>query len=71
MPVLIDSLMSEYGQTFDYVTGRHLGQPGAEGLSLAQALMCYVQIALRYDNKPTGPDYCEREVIAALKASKQ
>lgn len=63
--------MHEYGQTFEYVTGRYLGQPGGEGLSLAQALMCYTQIALRYDNTPTGPDYCEREVIAAMRAAKE
>ena len=69
MPVLLDALMSEYGQTLEYCTGRYLGQPRGEGLSLSQALMLYTQIALRYDNQPAGPDYREREMIQALHAA--
>lgn len=68
--MLIDSLMSEYGQSLEYLSGRYLGQPGGEGLSLAQALMLYTQITLRYDNEPAGPDYREQEVIKAIKAKK-
>lgn len=71
MPVLIDALMHEYGQTLDYVTGRDLGTPGGEGLSLAAALMLYTQIALRHGNVPAGPDYLERELMAARRAARE
>ena len=63
--------MSEYSQTLEYVTGKYLGTPGAEGLSLSQALMLYTQISLRYDNQPTGPDYREREMIDAMRKAKE
>ena len=71
MPVLIDALMHEYGMTLEYATGRDLGRPGGQGLSLAAALMLYTQIALRHGNSPAGPDYLEQELIAARKAARE
>lgn len=67
---MIDALMSEYGQTMEYTTGRYLGTPGGEGLSLGAALMLYTQIRLRYDHQPAGPDYREQAMSAAMKGQK-
>jgi len=63
--------MHEYGQPLEYITGRELGHPGALGLSMAAALMLYTQTALRRGNEPTGPDYLERELIAARKRARE
>lgn len=70
MPVLIDALMHEYGMTLEYVTGRDLGRPKGQGLSLAAGLMLYTQIALRHGNVPAGPDYLEQALIRARKAAR-
>ena len=71
MPVLIDALMHEYGQKLEYVTGRDIGLPAGDGLSLAAALMLYTQISLRHGNEPAGPDYLERELLAARKKARE